>query len=61
MIRRLVLATRNPAKATELREILGASFDVACLPAHAPAIEETGVTFRENAELKALGACEVVG
>lgn len=56
-MRQLLLATRNAHKTHELREILGADFAVRDLSAEpeAPAIEETGATFADNAILKALG------
>ncbi|MFE0690092.1 RdgB/HAM1 family non-canonical purine NTP pyrophosphatase [Streptomyces xiamenensis] len=55
---RLVLATRNAHKVTELRAILtGAGLDVELIGADAypdiPDVKETGVTFAENALLKA--------
>ena len=56
--RRLVLATRNAHKVTELRAILAdARLDVELVGADAypeiPDVKETGVTFAENALLKA--------
>lgn len=60
MLQRLFLATRNPGKARELRELLGAEFEVCCLPGDAPAVEESGKSFQENAALKARSACQVV-
>lgn len=52
----LVLATRNPKKATEIRALL-ADFPVRVLSLldfpDVPETPETGVTFAENAELKA--------
>jgi XTP/dITP diphosphohydrolase len=52
----LLLATRNPHKTREFSEILGNEFVVRDLSAEqdAPAIEETGATFAENAILKAI-------
>ena len=56
----LVLATRNPGKLREFRELLaGLPFEVAGLDAFGevarlPEPEETGETFAENARLKAL-------
>ncbi|PWI45305.1 RdgB/HAM1 family non-canonical purine NTP pyrophosphatase [Streptomyces sp. ICBB 8177] len=57
-MQRLVLATRNAHKVTELRAILtGAGLDVELVGADAypeiPDVKETGVTFAENALLKA--------
>ncbi|MCB5911853.1 RdgB/HAM1 family non-canonical purine NTP pyrophosphatase [Streptomyces pinistramenti] len=56
--RRLILATRNAGKITELRAILAAAgLDVELVGADAypevPDVKETGVTFAENALLKA--------
>jgi XTP/dITP diphosphohydrolase len=54
---RLILATRNAHKTSEIRTMIGARFEV--LDANAfpnlPEIEETGMTFLENARLKAEG------
>src|ERR1700733_1189451 len=52
----LLIATRNEHKTREIGQMLGSGWDVrdlSTLP-HAPKIEETGVTFEENATLKAL-------
>jgi XTP/dITP diphosphohydrolase len=56
-VNRLLIATHNPHKTREFSEILGNEFVVRDLSAEpdAPAIEETGATFAENAILKALG------
>jgi XTP/dITP diphosphohydrolase len=56
-MRQLLLATRNAHKTREFSEILGNEFDVRDLSVEldAPAIEETGATFAENAILKAVG------
>jgi XTP/dITP diphosphohydrolase len=68
MTRRLVLATRNAHKVTELRAILAASglgLDVELVGADAypdiPDVKETGVTFAENALLKARALAEATG
>jgi XTP/dITP diphosphohydrolase len=55
-MRQLLLATRNAHKTREFSEILGNEFDVRDLSTEldAPAIEETGATFAENAILKAV-------
>lgn len=56
----LLLATRNPHKTREVREILGGAFlveDLTSRPDLAD-VEETGATFEENARLKALAASE---
>jgi XTP/dITP diphosphohydrolase len=56
LMRQLLLATRNPHKTREFSEILGNEFVVRDLSVEpeAPAIEETGTTFAENAILKAV-------
>ena len=64
--RRLVLATRNQHKVTELRAILGAAgLDVELVGADAypeiPDVPETGVTFAENALLKAHALAKATG
>jgi len=54
----LLLATRNPNKTREFRELLGQAFDVSDLSLF-PEIaipKETGRTFEENATLKAIAA-----
>jgi XTP/dITP diphosphohydrolase len=66
MTRRLVLATRNAHKVTELRAILaGAGLHVDLVGADAypqiPDVKETGVTFAENALLKARTLAEATG
>jgi XTP/dITP diphosphohydrolase len=52
----LLIATRNRHKTREIGQMLGSGWDVRDLSSlpHAPKIEETGVTFEENAALKAL-------
>ncbi|BFV59119.1 RdgB/HAM1 family non-canonical purine NTP pyrophosphatase [Kitasatospora sp. CMC57] len=64
--RRLVLATRNQHKVAELRAILGtAGLDVELVGADAypeiPDVRETGVTFAENALLKAHALARATG
>ncbi|CAN5632256.1 RdgB/HAM1 family non-canonical purine NTP pyrophosphatase [soil metagenome] len=67
MTRRVVLATRNPAKLAELRRILAEDVDVADVElvgadeVDLPAVDETGTTFEENALLKARSAVEACG
>ena len=67
MIRRVVLATRNPAKLAELRRILAEDVDVADVElvgadeVDLPPVDETGTTFEENALLKARSAVEACG
>ncbi len=63
---RLVLATRNPHKVLELRRILAeAALDVEVLDAAAfpdvPDVVESGVTFAENAALKAHATAAATG
>ncbi|MET7795273.1 RdgB/HAM1 family non-canonical purine NTP pyrophosphatase [Streptomyces decoyicus] len=64
--RRLILATRNAGKVTELRAILeAADLDVDLVGADAypdiPDVKETGVTFAENALLKAHALAKATG
>jgi XTP/dITP diphosphohydrolase len=67
-VRRIVLATRNPHKVGELRAILGDLIDELDLeivgmdefPDVADVVE-TGVTFAQNATLKAVAAAEATG
>ena len=59
---RLIIATRNAHKTTEIRAMIGDRFevlDVTSFPA-CPEIEETGTTFLENARLKAEGISRVI-
>ncbi len=52
---KLLIATKNPGKAREIKTFLGNAFEVislAELPG-APDVEETGKTFEENSLLKA--------
>jgi XTP/dITP diphosphohydrolase len=52
---RLLVATLNPGKLVEMRELLGAPpWQIEGLPAGAPDFEETGSSFAENARAKAL-------
>ena len=57
----LLIATRNAHKTREIAQILGARFAVTDLTAHPeiPATVESGSTFRENAELKAVEASQL--
>ncbi len=58
----LIVATRNAHKTAEIRAMLAASHEVSDMAAfpEAPVIEETGVTFLENARLKALGISRLI-
>jgi XTP/dITP diphosphohydrolase len=52
--RRIVLATANPDKATEIRAALGElPVELVERPASVPEVEETGATLLDNARLKA--------
>lgn len=61
MKRELLVATHNAHKTREIREILGDAFSVHDLAGHPeiPAVVESGATFAENAELKAVAASRV--
>jgi XTP/dITP diphosphohydrolase len=58
---RIVLASRNEGKLAELRRILGPGYELVGLPESAPEVAETGVTFEENALLKAHAAVAATG
>lgn len=60
---KLLVATKNPGKAREIKEFLGENFEVVTLEelSNAPDIEETGKTFEENAILKATKYFEWAG
>ncbi len=60
-MRRLLIATKNAHKTGEIRSILGAGWEVGDLNAYpdVSAPEETGVTFAENAAIKALAAARL--
>ncbi|MFI9718062.1 RdgB/HAM1 family non-canonical purine NTP pyrophosphatase [Streptomyces sp. NPDC052396] len=65
-MKRLILATRNTNKVTELRSILAAAgldFDLIGADAYPeiPDVKETGVTFAENALLKAHALARATG
>jgi XTP/dITP diphosphohydrolase len=58
-MRKIVLATNNPGKVREINEML-AGYDLSVVSQstfNVPDIEETGLTFVENALLKARNAC----
>ncbi|MCX5200942.1 RdgB/HAM1 family non-canonical purine NTP pyrophosphatase [Streptomyces sp. NBC_00237] len=66
MTTRLILATRNAGKITELRTILASAdlgYDLVGTDAypHIPDVKETGVTFAENALLKAHAMAKATG
>jgi XTP/dITP diphosphohydrolase len=57
----LLVSTRNPHKLVEIRTILGTRFEVAdlsILPTMHE-VEETGTSFEENADLKAVAASQL--
>ena len=58
---RLLIATKNAHKTAEIRAILGEAWEISDLTAHpeVPSPEETGVTFEENARIKAEAASQV--
>ena len=60
---RLVIATHNPGKLTEMRELL-APYGIEAVSAgdlKLPEPEETGTSFRENARIKAEAAAQATG
>jgi len=59
----LIIATRNPHKTREVEQIVGSEFVVHDLSAYPdlPETAETGVTFDENAILKAVSTSHHVG
>jgi XTP/dITP diphosphohydrolase len=58
---RFVLATANPDKAAEIRDILGAGFELLPRPSTIDDVDETGSTLVENARLKARVLVEATG
>jgi XTP/dITP diphosphohydrolase len=60
-MRRILIATKNAHKTSEISAILGSSWQVEDLTTHpeVPSPEETGVTFAENAAIKALAAASM--
>ena len=60
---KLLFATRNPGKMRELRNLVGSRFEIQSLDdyPHLPEVEETGETFEENAQLKALACARSTG
>lgn len=62
-VKKLVIATHNTHKTDEFRALLGDGWEIADLTAHPGLVppEETGVTFAENAAIKALAASAFLG
>lgn len=62
---RLVLASANPDKSEEIREILsdslGDAIELIARPRSVPEVEETGATLVDNARLKAAALCTATG
>ena len=61
-IETIVLASRNPKKAEEIQMLLGDGYHV--IPQQEfdiPSIEETGLSFEDNALLKAKNVYEIIG
>lgn len=63
MTLRLVVASANPAKVTEIAEILGGALEVELLPrpVDVPDVVEDGDTLQANALLKARAICDATG
>ena len=64
MTRRVVLATANPDKAREIRDILaeaGLASGLVPRPTDVDEVDETGETLEDNARLKAVALCEATG
>jgi XTP/dITP diphosphohydrolase len=64
VLARAVLATANPDKAREIRDILadaGLASGLVPRPAEVAEIEETGETLEDNARLKAVALCAATG
>lgn len=61
---RMVLATANPDKAREIRDILGEvglASGLVPRPSTLGEVDETGATLEDNARLKAVALCEATG
>jgi XTP/dITP diphosphohydrolase len=58
---RFVLATANPDKAREIREILEPRIELVARPASVGEVEETGATLLDNARLKARALVDATG
>jgi XTP/dITP diphosphohydrolase len=61
MAERVVLASANPKKVAELREILGDRFELVARPPEVPEVVEDADTFEGNARLKAVALVEATG
>ncbi|MEO6629282.1 MAG: RdgB/HAM1 family non-canonical purine NTP pyrophosphatase, partial [Aquihabitans sp.] len=57
----VVLASANPKKAGEIREILGHTFELIARPDHVPDVVEDADTFEGNARLKAVALVAATG
>lgn len=58
---RVVLASANPKKVAELRNILGDRFDLVPRPPDVPEVVEDADSFEGNARLKATALCQATG
>ncbi len=60
---KILIATKNPGKAREIKDFLGSNFEFVSLSdfKDVPDVEETGKTFEENAALKATKYFEWAG
>ena len=58
---RVVLASANPKKVAEIRQILGGAVQLVPRPDHLPDVEETASTFVGNARLKATALVGATG
>ncbi|MDQ6697208.1 MAG: non-canonical purine NTP pyrophosphatase, partial [Actinomycetota bacterium] len=58
---RVVLATANPDKATEIAAILGPTFELVARPVHVPEVIEDADTFVGNARFKASALVAATG
>lgn len=58
---RAVLASANPKKVAEIREILAGALDLVPRPDHVPEVVEDAPTFEGNARLKAVALVDATG